>query len=38
LPGYTPLTNITAEINAALDWLAAHRPARGIAGPAVLSG
>ena len=43
LPGYTlapdaSLTEITAEINAALDWLAAHGPAHGIAGPVVLSG
>ena len=43
LPGYTlapdaSLTQITAEINAALDWLAAHGPEHGIAGPVVLSG
>jgi arylformamidase len=43
LPGYTlapdaSLTEITAEINAALDWLAAHGAAHGIAGPVVLSG
>jgi len=43
LPGYTlapdaSLTDITAEINAALDWLGAHGPAHGIAGPVVLSG
>jgi acetyl esterase/lipase len=43
LPGYTlapdaSLTGIVAEINAALDWLAAHGPAYGIAGPVVLSG
>ena len=43
LPGYTlapdaSLTEIVAEINAALDWLAAHGPAHGIAGPVVLSG
>jgi acetyl esterase/lipase len=43
LPGYTlapdaSLTEITAEINAALDWLAAHGPEHGIAGPVVLSG
>jgi arylformamidase len=43
LPGYTlgpdaTLTEITAEINAALDWLVAHGPAHGIAGPIVLSG
>jgi len=43
LPGYTlapdaTLTEITAEIRAALDWLAAHGPAHGIAGPVVLSG
>lgn len=43
LPGYTlapdaSLTEITAEINAALDWLAEHGPAHGIAGPVVLSG
>jgi arylformamidase len=43
LPGYTlapdaSMTEIVAEINAALDWLAAHGPAHGIAGPVVLSG
>ena len=43
LPGYTlapdaSLTEIVAEINAALDWLAAHRPVHGIAGKVVLSG
>ncbi|MDX6389633.1 MAG: arylformamidase [Streptosporangiaceae bacterium] len=43
LPGYTlapdaSLTEIVAEINAALDWLAAHGPAHGINGPVVLSG
>jgi arylformamidase len=43
LPGYTlgpdaTLTEITAEIHTALDWLAEHGPARGIAGPIVLSG
>jgi arylformamidase len=43
LPGYTlapdaSLTEITAEINAALDWLGAHGPAHGIVGPVVLSG
>ena len=43
LPGYTlapdaSLTEIVAEINTALDWLAAHGPARGINGPVVLSG
>jgi acetyl esterase/lipase len=43
LPGYTlapdaSLTEITAEINTALDWLAANGPAHGIAGPVVLSG
>jgi len=43
LPGYTlapdaSMTEITAEINAALDWLGAHGPAHGIAGPVVLSG
>lgn len=43
LPGYTlapdaSLTQIVAEINAALDWLAEHGPSRGIAGPIVLSG
>lgn len=43
LPGYTlapdaSLTEIVAEIHAALDWLGAHGPARGINGPVVLSG
>jgi hypothetical protein len=43
LPGYTlapdaSLTEIVAEINAALDWLGAHGPAHGINGPVVLSG
>ena len=43
LPGYTlapdaSLSEIVAEINAALDWLAAHGPAHGINGPIVLSG
>src|SRR5437763_15836005 len=43
LPGYTlapdaSLTEIVAEINAALDWLAANGPAHGISGKVVLSG
>lgn len=43
LPGYTlapdaSLTEIVAEVNAALDWLALHGPAHGINGPVVLSG
>jgi arylformamidase len=43
LPGYTlapdaSVTEIVAEINAALDWLALHGPAHGINGPVVLSG
>lgn len=43
LPGYTlapdaTLTEITAEIITALDWLAANGPSHGIAGPIVLSG
>lgn len=43
LPGYTlapdaTMTEIAAEIRLALDWLAAHGPAHGIAGPVVLSG
>ncbi len=43
LPGYTlapdaSLTEIVAEINAALDWLATHGPAHGIGGKVVLSG
>ncbi len=42
-PGYTlapdaTLTEIVAEIRAALDWMAAEGPAHGIAGPIVLSG
>lgn len=42
-PGYTltpdaSLTQIVAEIHAALDWLAAHGPEHGIAGPVLLSG
>jgi arylformamidase len=42
-PGYTlapeaTLTQIVAEITAALDWLAAHGPAHGITGPVLLSG
>ncbi len=42
-PGYTlapdaSLTEIVAEIRAALDWLAAEGPAHGIAGPVILSG
>jgi dienelactone hydrolase len=32
------LTQIVAEINAALDWLGVHGPAHGINGPIVLSG
>ena len=32
------MTDINAEIHAALDWLAEHGPAHGIAGPIVLSG
>ena len=32
------MTEIVAEIHAALDWLAEHGPAHGIAGPIVLSG
>jgi arylformamidase len=43
LPGYTlapdaSLSEIVAEINAALDWLAANGPAHGIDGKVVLSG
>jgi hypothetical protein len=43
LPGYTlapdaTLTEIVAEIDAALDWLAANGPAHGIDGKVVLSG
>jgi arylformamidase len=43
LPGYTlapdaSLTEISEEVHAALDWLAAHGPAHGIGGPIVLSG
>ncbi len=43
LPSYTlapdaTLTEIVAEIHAALDWLAEHGPAHGITGPVVLSG
>ena len=43
LPGYTlapdaSLTEIVAEINAALDWLAANGAAHGINGKVVLSG
>lgn len=43
LPGYTltpdaSMTQIVAEIRSALDWLAAHGPAHGIAGPVLLSG
>jgi acetyl esterase/lipase len=43
LPGYTlapdaSLTEIVAEINTALDWLAANGPAHGIEGKVVLSG
>jgi acetyl esterase/lipase len=43
LPGYTlapdaSLTEIVAEINAALDWLAANGKAHSIGGPVVLSG
>lgn len=43
LPGYTlapdaTLSEIVAEINAALDWLTANGPAHGIAGKVVLSG
>lgn len=43
MPGYTlapdaTLTEIVAEVRHALDWLAAEGPARGIAGPVILSG
>ncbi|BAF89760.1 esterase [Azorhizobium caulinodans ORS 571] len=43
LPGYTlapeaRLTDIVAEIGAALDWLKGSGPAHGIAGPLVISG
>ena len=43
LPGYTlapdaTLTEITAELHAALDWLAEYGPSHGIAGPIVVSG
>lgn len=43
LPGHTlapdaSLTEIVAEINSALDWLAANRKAHGMNGPVVLSG
>ena len=43
LPGYTlapdaSMSEIVAEINAALDWLAANGPAHGIGGKVVLSG
>ncbi|MFI5001636.1 MAG: alpha/beta hydrolase [Reyranellales bacterium] len=43
LPGYTlapdaTLSEIAAEINSALDWLAEHGPARGIKGKVVVSG
>jgi len=43
LPGYTlapqaRLTEIVAELRAALDWLAANGPAHGVAGPVILSG
>jgi len=43
LPGYTlapdaTLSEIVAELRAALDWLAGHAPAHGIDGPIVLSG
>lgn len=43
LPGYTLapdacLTEIVAELRAALDWLAAQGPKHGIAGPIVLAG
>jgi arylformamidase len=43
LPGYTlapdaTMTEIAAEIRAALDWLGAEGPRHGIAGPIVLSG
>jgi acetyl esterase/lipase len=43
LPGYSlapdaTITEIVGEIRAALDWLAEHGPAHGVAGPIVLSG
>jgi arylformamidase len=43
MPGYSlapqaRLTTIVQEIGAALDWLADHGPAHGLAGPVVLSG
>jgi acetyl esterase/lipase len=43
LPGYTlapdaSLTEIVAEIRAALDWLGVHGPSHGVNGPVVLSG
>ena len=43
LPGYTlapeiTLADIVAEIHQALDWLAGHGAAHGVAGPVVLSG
>jgi acetyl esterase/lipase len=43
IPGYSlapeaTLSEIAQEINLALDWLAAHGPAHGVAGPLVLSG
>ena len=43
LPGYTlapdaTLTEIAGEIHSALDWLAEHGAAHGVAGPIVLSG
>lgn len=43
LPGYTlapdaSLTGIAWQVSRALDWLAAHGPAHGIAGPIVVSG
>jgi hypothetical protein len=43
LPGYTlapdaSLTQITNELKTALDWLGANGPARGIAGPIILTG
>jgi arylformamidase len=43
MPGYTlapdaSLTEITAEINTALDWLAEHRAAHGISGQVIISG
>jgi len=43
MPGYTlapqaSLTTIVGEIGAALDWLADHGPAHGVAGPVVLAG